>query len=150
MTPEIQIRPYNPGDMEAILLMFDLNTPPYFAPEERDGLLHYLGHEIEYYFVATINGIVVGCGGINLSDINKTGVLSWDIVHPDFQGNSVGKSLVDHRIQKLKQFREVEKIVVRTSQLSYKFYEKMGFRLLETEKDYWAEGFDLYSMVYAK
>jgi ribosomal protein S18 acetylase RimI-like enzyme len=37
-------------------------------------------------------------------------------------------------------------IIVRTSQLAYKFYQKVGFELEKTEKDFWAKGFDLYQM----
>ena len=42
----------------------------------------------------------------------------------------------------------VGKITVRSSQVAYKFYEKQGFVLNEIKKNYWAEGFDMYSMEY--
>jgi ribosomal-protein-alanine N-acetyltransferase len=149
MQAGITIRPYQTNDNASILLLFDRNTPPNFAPEEREGLIHYLDHEIDHYFVVEVDGMVVGCGGINFSDNQKTGVLSWDIIHPDFQGKALGSALVQHRIGELLKVHQVQKIVVRTSQLSYKFYEKMGFQLLESAKDYWAPGFDLYNMVYS-
>ena len=44
----------------------------------------------------------------------------------------------------------VRRITVRTSQLAFGFYEKRGFELKGIEKDYWAEGFDLYRMEYVR
>ena len=46
--------------------------------------------------------------------------------------------------------RSVLRITVRTSQLAFGFYEKRGFELKGIEKDYWAEGFDLYRMEYVR
>jgi len=37
-------------------------------------------------------------------------------------------------------------VMVRTTQLMYRFCQKSGFELIKTEKDFWAEGFDLYQM----
>jgi len=56
--------------------------------------------------------------------------------------------LLNHRIEKLRNISSIKKIIVRTSQLVYKFYEKQGFVLLEVKKDYWADGLDMYKMEY--
>ena len=70
------------------------------------------------------------------------------MVHPKYQGQSLGTQLLKYRIEKLKSIDSVRKITVRTSQLAYKFYERQGFTLKETKEDYWAKGFDMYSMEY--
>ena len=88
----------------------------------------------------------MGCGGFNRTPDGKSGVLSWDIIHPGSQGKGVGSALVQHRINAMRELG-VENIGVRTSQHAYKFYEKMGFTLKEVVKDYWAQGFDLYDMI---
>ena len=51
--------------------------------------------------------------------------------------------LLEHRITILKDINSIEKIIVRTSQLTYTFYEKSGFEIIKIVKDYWAKGFDL-------
>lgn len=142
------IRPYHHQDKEQVLNLLQLNTPKYFSPEERDDLIYYLDHELEYYYVIELDNIVVGCAGINLADEGKTGKLSWDILHPDYQGRSLGSQLVQHRLAKLKTIDDIEQIIVRTSQLVYPFYEKQGFKLISVVDDYWAEGFHLYLMRY--
>jgi ribosomal protein S18 acetylase RimI-like enzyme len=142
------IRSFQASDEDAVLQLLRLNTPKYFSPEEEADLIHYLEHELEYYFVIELDNQVIGSGGFNFSDDKSTGIISWDILHPDFQGRSFGSALLRYRIEQLQQFTEHRKIVVRTSQLAYKFYEKSGFRLLEIVEDYWAEGFDLYRMEY--
>ena len=73
--------------------------------------------------------------------------ISWDIIHPDYQGKSLGRKLLMYRIEVLS-YSGIKKIIVRTSQLAYKFYEKQGFTLNEIKRNYWADGFDMYSMQY--
>lgn len=41
---------------------------------------------------------------------------------------------------------KIDKLVVTTSQLAFRFIEKFGFDLIQTEKDYWGPGLDLYLM----
>lgn len=121
------------------------NTPEYFAPEEATDLSRYLDHEIQLYYVLTLDGRVVGCGGINF-DNEVTGRISWDIIAPDHQGRSLGKQLLEYRIGILKSMDVIRKVIVRTSQLAYRFYERQGFVLRLTKKDYWAKGLDMYYM----
>ena len=89
---------------------------------------------------------IVGCGGINFAENGTIGKISWDMIHPAFQGKSLGTKLLKHRIEVLESISSVEKITVRTSQVAYRFYEKQGFVLNDIKKNYWAEGFDMYSM----
>jgi ribosomal protein S18 acetylase RimI-like enzyme len=150
MEPNILIREYEGNDKPVLLELLRLNTPQYFSPEEEADLVHYLDHEIEHYFVLEYDHTVVGCGGMNLVDEGATGRISWDILHPDYQGKGLGSVLLRHRVQLLKGMPQVKTITVRTSQLVYKFYEKNGFELEEVVKDYWAPGYDMYRMVYTR
>lgn len=144
----IMIREYKSIDKNAVLELIRLNIPKYFASSEEDDFSRYLDSEIELYYVLLFDKKLVGCGGINFSDNRMTVKISWDILHPEYQGKSLGTYLLEYRIKKLKSIDSVQRITVRTSQLAYKFYEKRGFELLEVKKDYWARGFDMYRMEY--
>ena len=148
MEERITIREYQASDKESLLALLRLNTPKYFAPEEEHSFAKYLDEETELYYVVLADGKAVGCGGINFADGKATGRISWDIVHPSWQGKKIGIRLLRFRIEKLKRMGGIRKITVRTSQLVYKFYEKQGFVLLETRKDHWAKGLDMYKMEY--
>lgn len=138
------IRPFFPSDTQSVINLLRLNTPVSFDKSEEKELISYLENEIEDYFVAEINQQIVGAGGINIhSDLAR---ISWDIIHPDFQGKGIGRLLTQYRIDLIKRNPIIKFIEVRTSQLAYRFYEKMGFKLESITKDYWAKGYDLYSM----
>ena len=140
------IRPYEKSDKAYVINLFRLNTPNYFSSEEEDDLIYFLENEREQYYVVSINKEIVGCGGYNFSEDKSIGVICWDIVHPNFQGKSVGRNLLNYRITQIKNVNSIRKITVRTSQLVYRFYEKQGFVLVEIVQDYWSKGFDLYRM----
>lgn len=140
------IRKYTPTDDENIISLLRLNTPKYFAPEEEQDLRDYFANDIDHYYVVDDNGTIVGSGGFNLTNEGKNAAISWDIIHPDYQGKGVGRLLTQYRIDRIKEINTVENISVRTSQLVFKFYEKFGFVLKEITKDYWAEGLDMYRM----
>jgi N-acetylglutamate synthase-like GNAT family acetyltransferase len=140
------IRRYIPQDKESLMKLLSLHIPQYFAPSEAGDFEEYLENHLEDYFVLEEANQIVGAGGINYFLETKSARISWDLVHPDFQGKGLGKELTLYRINHLKQNKDIEEVIVRTSQLVYHFYEKCGFVLQKTEKDFWAEGFDLYQM----
>jgi len=152
------IRPYLLADQEAVLAILTANTPKYFATGEVLDFQTYLEQELEDYFVVMDrHHKIIGSGGINYFRNEAQARISWDLVHPSYQGKGVGAQLTQFRIQYIRQHNasqdiqqnpSIQTILVRTSQLAYKFYEKMGFSLIEIKKDYWAPGFDLYEMQY--
>lgn len=146
MKENINIRPYTNHDKEAIVNLFQINTPDYFSPEEEHDLIYYLENEIDSYFVIEADEKIVGSGGINFSSDGNQAKISWDFLHPDYQRKSLGTKLLKHRLDLIQKMEKVKIISVRTSQLAYPFYEKSGFKLKEIVKDYWAKGFDLYRM----
>lgn len=144
----IIIRPYCPSDKASLVALLKLLTPKYFAQSEIQDYENYLDTEVELYFVMEYTSKIVGAGGINFVEKHTVGRISWDFVHPEMQGKKIGQKLLQYRITLLKSMPAIREITVRTSQLAYLFYQKNGFSLLEIQKDYWAKGYDLYSMKY--
>ena len=110
MDGKIVIREYEPADKEAVMELLRLNTPRYFAPEEAADLDAYLERERELYYVLLHEERIVGCGGINFADGGMVGKISWDMVHPQYRGKSLGTRLLRHRIEKLEAMRSVRRI----------------------------------------
>ncbi len=142
---QVIIRPYQSTDQDAILAIIKLNTPHYFAENEAEELKQYLNHELEDYFVIEKDDKVVGAGGINYPLNENFAVISWDLIHPDFQKIKLGNQLLNFRMNLIKQ-KGYTRIRVRTSQMTYRFYEKSGFSLTEIIPNYWSKGYDLYDM----
>ena len=139
------IREYRNSDKEELLQLLDRNIPDYFDPAERNDYIDYLNDELEDYFVYEVEGRLLAAAGINYNEDEAR--LSWDFVHPDIQGQGIGRAITQHRIRHIKN-KGYEKIRVRTSQHAYKFYEKMGFQISRVEENYWAENYHLYDMNY--
>lgn len=143
---EIVIRPYQPDDRKALVSLLVLNVPHYFAAEEVNDFESYLDTDAANYLVVESYGRIVGAGGYNLLDQGSEARISWDFFHPEVQGKGFGSQLLQYRLNSIKQSPGVNRIVVRTSQLAFRFYEKHGFELLEVIPDFWAKGYDLYHM----
>jgi ribosomal protein S18 acetylase RimI-like enzyme len=137
---------YNDSQKDHLLKVLDLNTPEYFAIEERRDFELYLSSELEDYFLIYSEDQLIGGGGINYFLKEKKARISWDMILPDYQGKGVGSKLLKHRIKRIEEKEEFDYIEVRTSQIAFKFYEKEGFILKSIQKDFWAKGFDLYVM----
>jgi ribosomal protein S18 acetylase RimI-like enzyme len=140
----VKIRPYFQNDKIAVIELLRSNTPAFFDPAEEKDLIEYLHKELEDYFVVEENNEIIGAGGVNYFLQEKIARISWDIIKPNAQGKGIGKKLTKYRINHLNKKSEIDLIVVRTSQLVYKFYEKRGFQLKKIKKDFWAKNFDLY------
>ena len=144
----LEIRTYTKDDKEKLLNIISLNVPEYFAESEIEDYNLYLEHEVEDYFVVVEEGEMVGAGGINYKLHEGTAYISWDVIHPAYQNKGIGRNLLNYRISLISDNRNINKTIVRTSQLVYRFYEKNGFVLKEIHHDYWAKGYDMYYMIY--
>lgn len=142
----MKISVYQVDHYHKVLHLLRLNTPQYFAPAEEAHFIHYLGQELEQYFVVELEHQIVACGGINFFRKEKKTRISWDMIHPEHQRKGIGKALMQHRIAIISAIDWVDEIEVRTSQLAFRFYKKMGFELQKIETNFWAEGLDLYLM----
>jgi len=142
----LKIRAYSKNDKQAVLELLKSNTPKYFDPSEEKDFISYLEDEIEDYFVVEKNNLIIGSGGINYFYIEKVARISWDMISSKAQCRGIGKRLLLHRIDRIKQNPLIDHIVVRTSQHAYRFYEKLGFGVEKIEKNFWAKDFDLYLM----
>lgn len=140
------IRGYSDQDKSKVIELLRLNTPKYFAASEESDFENYLENEVEDYFVYECNSQIIGAGGINYFIEEKLVRISWDLIHPKSQGKGIGKKLTQFRINHLNENPNIEFIIVRTTQLVFPFYKKMGFELEKVEKDFWAKNFDLYQM----
>ena len=141
------IRKFIKNDKDKLLELLQLNTPEFFDLTEEKDFIEYMEHHAQNYYVVEKSGRVIGCGGFNFGfEEGKTARISWDIIHPDFQGKGVGKELLLYRVNEIKKNTTITKIEVRTTQLAYKFYQNCGFQLVKRESDFWAKGFDLYLM----
>lgn len=146
MESQTSIRRYETKDKSILIDLLRINTPKYFGVEEEIDFVRYLESEIESYFVIEKNQQIVGCGGINLNLEKQIGIISWGMIHPDFFGQKLGSQLLEYRISFLKVNYSLQKIIVRTSQLVFPFYQKHGFELKEIHPDYWSKGLNMYFM----
>lgn len=148
MKTNLKIRAFRNKDRNELLDILKLNVPSYFAEEEIDDYKNFLVESVQKYFIAEVDKKIVGAGGINFQKENRMARISWDFVSPEYQNKGIGSKLLQHRLDLLDSMETIETIMVRTSQMAYKFYEKNGFILKEIHKDYWAEGYDMYKLVY--
>lgn len=140
------IRPYVSTDREALINIFKLNTPEFFDPKEIADFEAYLDEFADTYFTTELEGKIVGGTGYCYSENNTVGHVTWILFHPNTKGMGLGKKAVEHCFEHFKSNLDLKKIEVTTSQLAYRFFEKLGFTLLRTQKDYWGKGLDLYVM----
>lgn len=142
------IRTYIPEDKEACLQIFDSNYPKYFADHERQEFINWLdkSDREDYFVIEEEDKNIIACGGLFTDTKLKTVGLAWGMVQSKEQGKGYGKVLAAYRLQLMKkQFPRHDKIV-NTSQHTYRFFEKLGFKVENIIPDGFGKGFDKYQM----
>lgn len=140
------IRPFQLVDIERLLQLFRWNTPQYFGEEELAHFEAFLRSTPTDFYVMEVDAIIVGCAGYAYQKDTRTGQVSWFVFHPEHQGRGLGRQILNFCLDKLGKHQEMQKVIVRTSQLVEGFFSKAGFKTTYIEKDYWAPGYDLYLM----
>ena len=140
------IRSAQKQDFIFLSKIFSLNVPKYFDKKELNDFKKYFNSKnLESYFIIESQGKVVGGGGYAYENM-KTARICWLFIDPNYHGFGFGKKLVNYCIKILKNNRRLNVIEVETSNLTYKFYEKLNFKIEYIKKDYWPNNDDLYFM----
>lgn len=141
----MQVRPFSPNDLKAVVAVFRSNIPKYFGPSEEPGLVDFLAERPEHYYVVEVDGEVVGAGGIGLNN-DDTVSLCWGMVHERHLGTGLGKLLTEYRIQRSREVFGDKPMVTSTSQHTEGFYKKFGFVTFEHTPDGFGPGIDICKM----
>ncbi len=155
---EVKIRLYNKLDKEQCLLAFKSNVPKFFTIEEIedfDSFLDMLDAVEEdknsiiktSYFVVELNNNIIGCGGLGDKDNKQIVSLAWGLIHNEFHKMGFGEKLLTYRLAFIKEQFPLFPVVIDTTQYSYKFFEKYGFKTTQITNDYYTVGMHRYDMV---
>jgi len=147
---DILSRRYRPGDRTACLAIFDSNTPPFFAPEERAEFGRFL-ETLERagwpYLVLTRAGRVVACGGLIVEAEPSRASFTWGMVDRAHHGQGLGTRLTQARLALARELPGIAELVLATSQHSRGFYEGIGFTAQCLTPDGFGPGLDRWDMI---
>lgn len=144
----MHVRPYQAGDMDRCLIVFDSNTPRFFHASERVLFERFLKQPYGVFLVIEDDpGSLVACGGYDIDSAAKTGILTWGMVIRDYHGRGFGTALALARLNSLAETPGIERIIIETSQYANEFFEAFGFTTEQITEGGFAPGLHKYDMV---
>lgn len=146
---QLLCRSYRPTDFSACLSIFDGNVPRFFSSEERVEFIQFLGtidHATVPYLVFTLDGSVIACGGLSINAATRTASLSWGMVDEAYHRCGFGTRMTEERLNLARSLPDLVEITLATSQHTYEFYERHGFKVARITTDGFARDLDRYDM----
>jgi ribosomal protein S18 acetylase RimI-like enzyme len=107
----------------------------------------YPSNEKEYFFVAEMNAKIIGCGGYYLPKNSSLAKMAWGMVHSRHHKKGFGRHLLTFRIQEIGKEAPSRSIELDTSQHTYRFFEKLGFKVVKISENGYGTGLHRYDMV---
>ncbi len=130
----MDIRPYQPQDVDACLRLFDSNLPQHFAVHERPQFEAFLRSPLGGYFVMEKDGELLGCGGFALESEPGLVSLTWGMVRQDLHRNGLGRFLLFYRLKEIGKLPGISMVRLKTMPHLVPFFEKAGtFRVVGEE-----------------
>jgi N-acetylglutamate synthase-like GNAT family acetyltransferase len=149
---EVQIKKYLNTDRLSCINAFKSNVPTYFTNEEIQYFEAFLtriesvNNKTQFY-VINYNNKTIGCGGFGDKDNNGIISLAWGLIHKDFHKMGYGEKLLNYRIEQIKLLKPKFPVIIDTTQYSYGFFEKHGFKVTKITNDYYEIGMHRYDMI---
>lgn len=147
------VREYHKNDRNDCLEAFKSNIPNYFTRAEIADFENFLlklesGNKNTRFYVVVSDKKVIGCGGFGDKENNGIISLAWGLIHSSFHKKAFGEKLLLYRIEQIKQLYPGVQIILDTTQFSYRFFEKYGFRTIIITNDFYTIGMHRYDMVF--
>ena len=143
----MRIKPYKQKYFDNCVDIIESNTPKYILPIEHLAFKNYLLKKNKTYFVLFNGFNLVACGGYGINDSQTKAGLSWGLVDKKHHSQGIGSYLLRFRIENIKKKYPSVNIHLDTSQHTYKFFERFGFKVRKISKDGYGEGLDMYDMI---
>ena len=143
---EVSTRIFESNDMSACLQVFDSNVPDFFHLSERREFETFLHSLPGPYLVLEADFDIVGCGGHAVRDDGRIADLCWGMIRRDLHGQGLGRHLTLARLEQATRDKRVQSVALSTSQHTVRFYEKLGFGVLEVIPDGFGAGLDRIDM----
>jgi N-acetylglutamate synthase-like GNAT family acetyltransferase len=122
----VRFRPYEKRDFDPCLEIYRKNETGRFPKGHLSEFTEYLDKDPKSFIVAELDSRVVGYGGINLIGPNVA-LLCYGIVHPEFQRQRIGATLVLLRITQLTSDQDGVYIFILAVGASMPIYNQFGF-----------------------
>ena len=148
MSSGLIFRKYEAQDLPVLKEIFFSNVPKYFADFEWKDFEGFLKDDIVdgcYYDIIVYGTKIIGAGGIAQNE-DKSISLCWGMIDAAYQKKGFGKKLLQHRLKLSQKHFPNQTIVISTTQHTYSFFEKYGFKTTEIKNDFWATDLHLYKM----
>jgi ribosomal protein S18 acetylase RimI-like enzyme len=143
---EVSTRIFESNDTGACLRVFDSNVPDFFHISERGEFETFLHDLPGPYLVLEADAEIVGCGGHAIRGDGRTADLCWGMIRRDLHGQGLGRHLTLARLEVATRDERVGAVALSTSQHTVRFYEKLGFGVLEVSPDGFGPGLDRIDM----
>jgi len=123
-------------------------VPTFFDTTEESLFRSFLAKDyVNYYLLFNTSHQLVAAGGYELEKQPNTISLTWGMVHALYHKNGYGTFLTDFRLNSISNTFPNCDIILNTSQKTFRFYEKFGFKLIKITNDYYGLGMDRYDMI---
>jgi predicted GNAT family N-acyltransferase len=154
---QVEIRKYAESDKNKCIEIFKTNVPKFFTEKEIEEFSDFLDKADEntkdsrvIYYVVTLGGKIIGCGGIGCFLKKNEASLCWGLIDSKLHKKGYGEIFLKYRLAEIEKYFPKAKIKIDTTQLSAPFFEKYGFLTTKITKDFYADGMDRYDMIFNK
>lgn len=146
------IHKYEARHRAGCLEAFVSNVPTYFTNEEVRDFENFLTlleekQSTTQYFVLLHNSLVIGCGGFGDKEGTSELSLAWGLIHRAYHKKGFGIVLLNFRLKQIKELLPDKNLVLDTTQHSFGFFEKFGFKTIKITNDFYAQGLHRYDMI---
>ncbi|MEM7740201.1 MAG: GNAT family N-acetyltransferase [Pseudomonadota bacterium] len=137
---------YNESHREAVLCLFDDNTPTHFHPDERVILEQFLSEQARVYHVVLDGDHVVAAFGLS-HDGQGRGRIVWFMAHPHWHGQGLGRMMIE-RLREQAVEKCVRTIDIAASHRSEAFYAHFGAKTESRTEHGWGKDMHRVDMVW--
>jgi GNAT superfamily N-acetyltransferase len=140
------MRRYQPSDLAECAALMRSNIPKSFLPGDLATFTTWLTSTTDPFFICAIAGQIVACGGYSLV-LPAQAWLRWGIVAREHHRRGIGSYLLTRRLHEMRRgTHSVGEVRVETSQHSYGFFVRHGFKVESWRSDAFGPGHDRVEM----